>query len=30
MIEVGWDLELVVEGVSTDWESDSHVVADVL
>jgi hypothetical protein len=30
VIEVSWDLEVVLEAVSADWEGDSHVVTDVL
>jgi hypothetical protein len=30
MVEVGWDLEVVLETVGADWEGDSHVVTDVL
>jgi hypothetical protein len=30
VVKVGWDLEVVLESISADWEGDSHVVADIL
>ncbi len=30
VVEVGWDFKRVFELVSAHWESDSHVVTDVL